>query len=405
MSDAAYEVIAALVNHNELKSALEVSVEHFPDYETQKLFHHSLVLLEKNKVLDFTMLCNAVIEESPQIDWRLIVEHIQFGCIGGRSNFGAYQALLKTEYVARKAKAAGQALAETGDISVAMQALRSLDVTSHDAVYLPERLVKEFMEVLEHPPETIKTGIRDLDHLLGGLHNSDLIVLGARPAMGKTAFAVNVALNCKVPFLFFSGEQPAVQLMQRIVAIDGGIPLWRLRNRSLQQTDYAQMSDSLADLMQSQFCVVDRSSPSLVDVMAETRKQQQAIGAKVVFIDYLQRMRMTNKNSRREGVEETIRGLKELARETHMPVVVLAQVNRQVDTREHKHPSMGDLLESGAIEAEADQIIMLSRPVVYDANYSDEEETLLSVAKNRHGPTGDVTLSFKAQQLRFKDRT
>lgn len=405
MNEAAGEIICALVRHNELRSAVDVTAEHFPVYEHKRLFVHAIALLEKNSVLDFRSLYDAVQRESQQSDWAGIILWLDQENIGSSANFAAYQTTLKNQYVDRKARDAGRALAETGDVPAAMQSLRNLEVTAHDAVYSPDRLAREFLDNLESPPQAIKTGIRDLDHLLGGLHRSDLIVLGARPAMGKTAFAVNLALNCRVPFLFFSGEQPAVQLMQRIVSIDAGIPLWRLRNRSLQQTDYSMMADALAELKKRQFCVVDKSAPSLVDVMSETRKQHQAIGVQAVFVDYLQRMRMNDKNSRREGVEEAIRGLKELAREVDVPVVVLAQVNRQVDSREHKHPNMGDLLESGAIEAEADQIMMLSRPSVYDANHPNPEEALLTVAKNRHGPTGDIELAFKAQQLRFKDCT
>lgn len=396
-----YSVLSCLLYNNELHKAVEVNADHFGSAHTQILFNTMMEVLDNGKPLDVELLAPLLQHMYPQHDWMPHLEEL-VQSTAAKANFSAYQEKLKEAYTQRCVKGIAHKLADDLDVPGAMDALKNVSTSPSRRGFDPERIAKSFIEHLESPPKSIPSGIGRIDDKLGGLHQSDLIVVGARPAMGKTAFAVNLALKSNAPFLFFSGEQGAEQLMERMVSIDGAVPLWKMRNRSLNQDDYRRVTDSVARIRNNNFYVVDKPSPSLQDIVSESRKQVHERGVKLILVDYLQRMKTTG-DSRREAIEAAVRGLKELARELDVPVIVLAQVNRSVDNRENKHPNMGDLMESGAIEAEADQIIMLSREVVYDPSCSNPNGAMITIAKNRHGPTGRIDLHFQQEILRFSE--
>jgi replicative DNA helicase len=251
----------------------------------------------------------------------------------------------------------------------------------------------------------ISTGLARLDKVLGGWHDSDLVVVAARPAMGKTALLLNFALSAGVPCGIISAEQPAQQVAARVMSIDSHVPAERMRNGSFDTDDLRKLDLSVGRLIERTCLIYDRSAPSIADVSRMARKWKQQNGIQILLVDYVQRIEASNADKRtpkHERVGEVVRGLKNLARDLDIPVVALAQVGRHVDTREDKQPGMGDISDSSEIEKEADQIITLYRPGVHDDS-ADQAEAILSVEKNRHGPTGVVRAAWLAETMRFTD--
>ena len=251
----------------------------------------------------------------------------------------------------------------------------------------------------------IPTGLKRLDRVLGGWHDSDLVVVGARPAMGKTALLLNFAIACKVPCGIVSAEQPMVQVGGRIIAAKSRVAAEKMRNGRFRDEDYGKLAHAIEELNDRVCHIYDRSSPTIADISRMARKWKQQNGMRVLFVDYLQRIRSSRagKNARRdEHVGEVAQGLKDLARELCIPVVSLAQVSRDVDKRDDKQPGMGDLSDSSSIEKEADQIITLYRPAVHDES-AEEALAILSIEKNRHGPTGIVKAAWLADCMRFEN--
>jgi len=208
-----------------------------------------------------------------------------------------------------------------------------------------------------------------------------------------------------VPCGIVSAEQPAQQVAARVMSIDSHVPAERMRNGSFDTDDLRKLDRSVSRLIERTCVIYDRSAPSIADVSRMARKWKQQNGIKILLVDYIQRIEASNADKRtpkHERVGEVVRGLKNLARDLDIPVVALAQVGRHVDTREDKQPGMGDISDSSEIEKEADQIITLYRPGVHD-DTADQAEAILSVEKNRHGPTGIVRAAWLAETMRFTD--
>jgi replicative DNA helicase len=260
----------------------------------------------------------------------------------------------------------------------------------------------------------IPTGIEKLDNLLGGWHDSDLIVLGSRPAMGKTAALVNFALACGVPCGIISAEQPAAQLGSRAMSARSHVEASKFRNGAFDDDDIGRLMRAVAELIEHPCMIYDRSSPTIADVVRMARKWKHNDGIRVLFVDYVQRIEASNfdrRTPKHERVGEVVKGLKTLARDLDIPVVALCQVGRQVEQRTDKRPSMGDMSDSSEIEKEADQILTLYREAVYfDAGGVNERGqpvrpnvAEINVEKNRHGPCGYVECVWIPESMRFED--
>lgn len=250
----------------------------------------------------------------------------------------------------------------------------------------------------------IPTGLTELDDVLGGLHNSDLIVIGARPSVGKTALLLNIALGDDGNAGLFSTEQPVVQIGSRLLAIEGGINASRLRNGSHDDEDLGRMANAVARLMDRELMISDSAGLTIGELQRVARRWKHKYGIKRLLVDYLQRVKGNDpRASRIDQVGEVAVGLKDIARELDIPVVALAQVNREVEKRADKRPNMGDLANSSEIEKEADQILMLYRDEVYNKDSPDKGLAEISVEKNRHGPTGFIRAVWEAETMRFRD--
>lgn len=249
----------------------------------------------------------------------------------------------------------------------------------------------------------ISSGLVDLDRVLGGFHDSDLVVIGARPAQGKTALLLNFATACSIPCGIVSAEQPAQQIGARVMSIKSHVPAERMRNGRFDTGDVKRLGVAVEELCDRTCMIYDRSAPTIADVSRMARKWKQQNGIRILFVDYVQRIEAFATNARAnkaEKVGEVVRGLKNLARDLEIPVVALAQVGRQAENRQ---PGMGDLSDSSEIEKEADQILTLFRPSTGD-DCDDDSLAVISVEKNRHGPCGEVKTVWLPETMRFVNR-
>lgn len=253
----------------------------------------------------------------------------------------------------------------------------------------------------------IRTGFTDLDYLTAGLQPSDLILVAARPAMGKTAFALSiveyVAVKSKIPTAVFSLEMSDVQLVKRIMAMDASVDLHSISTGDLTGAEWESLIESVSNISESKLFLVDNvSGLSINDICSKCRKLKIEQDLGLVVIDYLQLIESKGRiESRQQEIANISRSLKSLARELKIPVIALSQLNRGVETREDKRPKLADLRESGAIEQDADIVMFLYRDEVYNPNDDNKGEAELIVAKHRNGNIGTINLAWLGQYTRY----
>ncbi len=256
----------------------------------------------------------------------------------------------------------------------------------------------------------IPTQYHDFDNMTAGLQNSDLIIMAGRPSMGKTAFALNVALRAaaraEVPTVVFSLEMSMEQLMTRLLAVQGKVGLQNLRTGYIDDQDWQRLFEAGDVLSKAPLFIDDSPALSTLELQARCRRLKAEHGLGLIIIDYLQLMRASGRtDSREQEISEISRTLKALAKELHVPVIALSQLNRKVEERTDKRPMMSDLRESGAIEQDADIIVFLYR----DAAYNKAEDNPLKnhceiiIAKQRNGPVGKCELFFQKEYTLFEN--
>ncbi len=253
----------------------------------------------------------------------------------------------------------------------------------------------------------VRTGYRDLDNMTAGLQRSDLIILAARPAMGKTTLVTNLAYNvatiAKQPVLFFSLEMSKEQLVDRMLADASGVDAWNIRTGNLSDDDFSKLSDAMGEMAEAPIYIDDTPGVSVLEMRTKARRaaHEQPLG--LIIIDYLQLMQGSGRDNgnRVQEVSEISRGLKLLARELNVPVIALSQLSRSVESRTPQIPQLSDLRESGSIEQDADIVMFIYREAYYNPDTDRENITDLIIAKHRNGPTGKVELYFHPERLRF----
>ena len=263
----------------------------------------------------------------------------------------------------------------------------------------------------------LSTGFNELDSQLAGLHKSDLIILAARPAMGKTALALNIAQNVaikeNVPVCIFSLEMSSSQLVQRMLCSHAEVDAQRLKTGNMLQKDWEALTNAMNDFSQAPIYIDDTSGCTLTDIRTKCRRlktQQKDLG--LIVIDYLQLMEGGSKDDRLQQISAISRGLKILAKELDVPIICLSQLSRAVEGRNDKRPMLSDLRESGSIEQDADIVMFIYREDYYNKGESEEEESIkasskglseIIIAKHRNGPVGTVKLLFQGNITKFKN--
>lgn len=253
----------------------------------------------------------------------------------------------------------------------------------------------------------VRTGYRDLDNMTAGLQRSDLIILAARPAMGKTTLVTNLAYNvatiAKQPVLFFSLEMSKEQLVDRMLADASGVDAWNIRTGNLSDDDFSKLSDAMGEMAEAPIFIDDTPGVSVLEVRTKARRVAHERPLGLIIVDYLQLMQGSGRGdgNRVQEVSEISRGLKLVARELNVPVIALSQLSRSVESRSPQIPQLADLRESGSIEQDADIVMFIYREAYYNPETDRENVTDLIIAKHRNGPTGKVELYFHPERLRF----
>lgn len=256
----------------------------------------------------------------------------------------------------------------------------------------------------------VETGFYELDRLTTGFHPGDLVVVAARPGMGKTSFGLSIlhhlSVNLGEPTAFFSLEMSKEQIAMRLIGEETRIPLRKIRAGFLSQQELTKVTDAALKMMKAPLYIDDTASISILDLKAKARRLKKEADIKLIVVDYLQLVGSGRRSeSRQQEVAEVSRSLKALAKELSIPVVALAQLSRQTEMRSDKRPQLADLRESGAIEQDADLVIFIHRPEYYKKNPSPQEEGLaeIIVAKQRNGPTGVINLAFIKDITKFEN--
>ena len=253
----------------------------------------------------------------------------------------------------------------------------------------------------------ISTGFAELDRMTAGFQRNDLIIVGARPSVGKTAFALNIAANVATKtnenVAIFSLEMGAEQLVMRMLCSEGNIDAQRLRTGSLTDDDWGKLTMAMGSLSNSGIFIDDTPGVRISDIRSKCRRLKQEHGLGMILIDYLQLILGSGRSgeNRQQEVSEISRSLKQLARELQIPVIALSQLSRGVEQRQDKRPMMSDIRESGSIEQDADIVAFLYRDDYYDKESENKNIIEIIIAKQRNGPTGTVSLAFVKEYNKF----
>ena len=276
-----------------------------------------------------------------------------------------------------------------------------------------EILIRSFERIDELHRDRGKTrgvasGFKDLDNMLSGLQNSDLIIIAARPSMGKTSFALNMAqfaaVQSKLSVGFFSLEQSKDQLIDRLVAGEAGVDSWKLRTGNLANEDFERLNYAMGMLADAPLFIDDSPNMTVMEIRTKARRLQAEHGLHMLVIDYLQLLsgRQSKDFNRVQEISDISRGLKGIARELNVPVIALSQLSRAVEQRPDHIPQLSDLRDSGSIEQDADVVMFIYREDYYNPETEKKNIAEIHIRKHRNGPVGQIDLYFMKEQTKFR---
>ncbi len=338
------------------------------------------------------------------------------------ANAGRYARIVEEHALLRRLIGAATEIAEIGydvpeDVAGALDRAETLvfEVAQRRATDTTKPLKELLAQALDnlealferHEAITgVPTGYRDLDERLSGLQPSNLVIVGARPGMGKTSFALGLAAHAaverRIPALVFSREMSHLELTQRMLCAEARVDSTRMRNGRLLESDWPKISQAIGRLGEAPLYIDDNPNLTVMDIRAKARRLASRTGLGLVVVDYLQLMSgRSSAENRQVEVAEISRGLKILARELDVPVVALSQLSRNLETRADKRPVLADLRESGSLEQDADVVLFLYRDELYNSESADRGIAEVIVAKHRNGPTGVTQLAFLDHFARF----
>jgi replicative DNA helicase len=397
---------------------------------------YSLVLEfgEKSKPIDFIALKQAL-KDRNQLEEIGGPEYLSdlYNFVPTAANAGYYIDIVREKYVLRRLISACNRLStqcydQQGEIDPLLdEAEKEIFAITGEHVKTEivstKDLVMAAIEQIEKLYENrgsvtgLPTGFVELDRMTSGLHAAEMIVIAARPSMGKTAFAMNiaeyVAMDIGKAVAVFSLEMSSQQLVQRILCSRAKVDLQRVRNGFLSERDFPNLTAAASQVAAAKMFIDDTPGLTVTELRAKARRIKSQHDIQLIVIDYLQLLRSMSRraqDNRQLEISEISAGIKALAKELHLPIIVIAQLNRQPDARakEGGRPRLSDLRESGSIEQDADLVGLLVRPEYYETDDEAKQERAgeaeLIIAKQRNGPTGDVPLTFLKQYTRFESR-
>ncbi len=419
---------AILVNKEAMdKVADAVGDKDFYRSDHQIIFRAILRLYDKRAPIDLVTLTN-------ELDGLKQLDHV-----GGAAYLATlvnsvptaihvthYAEIVRQKAVLRRILAAGQKISQLGyeeDREVQQildEAEKAVFEVSHELVkdnFMPisDILATSFDRIDRLHREKgllrgVTTGFKQLDNQLSGFQNSDLIILAARPSMGKTTFALNLALNAatkgKVPTGFFSLEMSKEQVVDKLICAQAMVDGWKLRTGNLSEDDFPAIGMAMGTLAEAPIFIDDSPGLTILEIRTRARRLKAEHNLGLMVVDYLQLIdggSGANADNRVQQVSEISRNLKGIARELDIPVIALSQLSRNVENRDKKTPQLSDLRESGSIEQDADIVMFLFREDYYDRETERKNITDLLIRKHRNGPIGEVELHFRPEQSRFFD--
>lgn len=391
--------------------------EHFYREANEEIFKAILALYEERKPIDIVTLTDKLKKQRSltKVGGSTYLTSL-VNSVPTAANVEQYGQIVKDSYTKRRLiKSAGEIVENAFDegqeateiLDRAEQSVFALSQKHLRQVFLPVRdVLRESFDRLDELHKKaggmrgLPTGFKDLDDTLAGMQDSNLLILAARPGIGKTAFALNIAQHLAVkeniPVGFFSLEMSKEELVDRLLVSQADIDAWRLKTGRLEEEDFTRLSEAMGELAEAPLFVDDTPALSVLEMRTKARRLLAERGVKILIADYLQLIRGRGLESRVQEVSEISQGLKNLARELKLPVLAVSQLSRAVEQRGKKRPQLADLRESGAIEQDADVVMFLWRP-----EEEDLESLTLEVAKHRNGPLRSINLRFRGDRIRF----
>ena len=427
-------ISAVLIDNSTLPEIVEIlSPDDFYKYAHKKIFGSIIELYKNNVPVDLVTLSNRLrdIGEMEDAGGAVYLSRI-LDTAPMAVNAGQYAEIVHAKATLRQLLSHGNAivnrcLEDQGDVEEvidwAESGLFKVSERKFKPTFYPVKdLLHERFEVIEHRQKykTLYTGLSSgfqaLDNLTSGFQDSDLIILAARPSMGKTAFALNIARNAAVeggiPVAFFSLEMSKEQLVMRLICAESRLNAYTLQHGFVTPQDWCQLNAAGEKLAKAPIYIDDASDNTALKLRAKARRLRKEQGLGLIIIDYLQLMKVHRPSERRDlDISEMSRSLKGLAKDLNIPVITLSQLNRQLENRDDKRPRLADLRESGALEQDADVVIFIHREEVFKDKKRKAKETTpvkegvvdIIVAKQRNGPTGAVQLAFVKAYTRFEN--
>jgi len=426
-----------LLENQALNKALEIlTPDDFYRESHRKIFQTLIELSERGEPADLVTL-SAALQQNGGLD-----------AVGGASYLGTlvdyvptaaniiyYCRLVKEKAMARHLIEVATEIAtrgyEGGDMESTLDwAEKSIfDITgmkTRPSYFSTKEILKDTFKAIEKLYDRkelvtgVPTGFFDLDQMTAGLQGGDLIIIAARPSMGKTAFVLNLVENATVhaktvtPSIVFSLEMSKEQLVQRMLCSIAKVDASRLRTGHLGESDWPKLTNGAGFLSEAPIYIDDTPAISILELRAKCRRLKADKGLGLIVVDYLQLMRGHNAENRQQEISEISRSLKALAKELNVPVIALSQLNRSLENRTDKRPIMADLRESGAIEQDADVIMFIYREAVYceackkrdnSCEKGHEKDAEIVIGKQRNGPIGTVNLTFRGEYTRFENQS
>ena len=409
-----------------------IKSEYFYLDNHKKIFDAIISLNDKRKPVELLTLSEEL-KKNNQLEeiggQKYLAELLEYVTTTAHSQNYAY--IVKEKYILRElikssTKIVEKAYEQTDDIDKILDTAQSyiFDISQKSiehgfegAKQLANNYIERLSKLYKNKSAVtgVPTGFKDFDEMTGGLQNSEMVIIAARPSQGKTAMALNityhVAVECKIPVVFFSLEMDRMSLVNRMICASAGLNVGKVRHGNFDRQSFELLTTEAAKLSEGKIWIDDTSSLSIMDIRARTRKLMLELKAKdpkfdkmLVIIDYLQLIRGTGRyENRQQEVSEISKLLKDMARSLNIPVLALSQLNRRTEdrSREGNKPQLSDLRESGSLEQDSDIVALIHRDYYYTKDESQKNKALLIVAKNRNGAVGDVDLNFIAEYTKF----
>ncbi len=425
---------AILVNPTVITKVVEfLSAESFYKPAHRYVYEAMIQLFNQNDRIDIVSVSDVLNLNSKldMIGGRAFINDLSFKTITS-ANIEYYAKIVQEKAIKRSLINAGSEIVSLGydvnptDDSLNMAEKLIFDIASRKATkdmsHIKDLVLTSYEKIeyrYNHRDELtgIPTGFYELDEMTSGLQRSDLIILAARPSMGKTAFALNIAQNvaikAKIPVAIFSLEMSKEQLVQRMLCSEAEVDSQKIRTGNMQRKDWDKLASAMSDISDAPVYIDDTGGCTLTDIRAKCRRlmmEEKQLG--LIVIDYLQLMEGVGKEDRIQQISAISRGLKTLARELDVPVIALSQLSRAVEQRKDRRPMLSDLRESGAIEQDADIVMFIYRDDYYNREEGDDDapkatgkegKSDIIIAKQRNGPVGSVELLFQSNITKFKN--